>query len=415
MKRTSLLVCLAVSWSGFSPAENWPSWRGDLAGSGITSETNLPLSWGREKNVRWRIDLPDRGNSTPIVWGDRVFVTQAIESEHWRGLYCFDRKTGKELWKNGLVYDTEEKTHRDNPYCSASPTTDGKIVVASYGSAGIVAYDFEGKELWKRDLGAIHHTWGNSTSPLIFGDLVIHYHGPARGAFLMALNKATGETVWKWEEPDWEPGKRTDGFQNRDDSGVIGAWSTPILVKDGDRDLLVMSFPMELKAFDPLSGKVQWSCGGLNPLVYTSPVVGDGKIVAMGGYYGNSIGATSSGEKLWHEIRHFGGIGTGVIKDGYLYAQDAGGIVRCVEMESGKTVWKDRLPGAGKSWGSYLLSGDHIYTLSQPGDTVVFKASPEKLEVVAQSDLGERTNASLAPSKGEIFVRTYESLWCIGE
>ena len=362
--------------------------------------------------------LPDRGNSTPVVWGDRIFVTQAIESEHWRGLFCFDRKDGKLLWKKGLTYEKKERTHRDNPYCSASPATDGKIVVASYGSAGVVAYDFDGREVWNRDFGPLDHTWGSSTSPVIFGDLCFHYHGPSGGAsFLAALNKNTGETVWKWDEPTWTPGPRTDGFRESKGSGVIGSWSTPIIVKSEGKDLLVMSFPLELKAFDPATGKVVWTVEGLNPLIYTSPIADqdNGIIIAMGGYYGNSIGASGNGKRLWQEVRHFGGIGTGVVKDGYMYAQTSGGILHCVEMKTGKSVWKDRLPGAGKSWGSFLLSGDLIYTLSQPGDSVVFKASPEKLEVVAQSNLEERTNSSLVPSDGEIFIRTYKALWCVSE
>ncbi|MDF1816093.1 MAG: PQQ-like beta-propeller repeat protein, partial [Verrucomicrobiales bacterium] len=394
--RKLLLICLLVSSSTLPlSADNWPYWRGDIAGSGITTETDLPLNWGKDKNVKWRVELPERGNSTPVVWDDSIFVTQALDAENWRGLMCFHREDGKLLWKNGLTYSEEERTHRDNPYCSASPATDGSIVIASYGSAGVAAYDFEGKELWKRDFGAIDHTWGNSSSPIIFGDLCFHYHGPSKGAVLYALNKTSGETVWSWNEPDWKPENRTDGFREKADSGVIGSFSTPVLMKDGDKDILVMSFPLELKAFDPQTGNVLWTCEGLNPLVYTSPMVADGKIIAMGGYYGNSVGAASNGERLWREVRHFGGIGTGVVKDGYFYAQNSGGVVYCVEVATGKTVWKDRLPGAGKSWGSYILSGDLIYTLSQPGDTVVFKASPEKFEVVAQNNVGERTNSSL--------------------
>ena len=395
-------------------ADNWPFWRGDPFGSGVTRETELPRSWSKDENVHWRIELPDRGNSTPIIWGDRIFVTQAVDAEKWRGLICLDRESGKEIWKNGLTYEKKERTHRDNPFCSASPATDGKIIAASYGSAGLVVYDLEGKERWKRDFGAIDHVWGNSSSPVLYGDLVIHYHGPGKGAFLTALDKATGETKWKWNEPDWKPGKRTDGFRDRESGGVIGSFSTPIIVRSGDRDILVMSFPMDLKAFDPETGEELWTCRGLNPLVYTSPIAAGGNIIAMGGYYGNSIGVNGKGERLWQEVRHFGGIGTGVIKEGYLYAQDSGGIVRCVETKTGQTIWKERLPGAGKSWGSFLLAGDLIYTLSQPGDTVVFKASPEKLEVVGRGDVGERTNSSLVPSQGRIYIRTYQSLWCIG-
>ncbi|MDF1752603.1 MAG: PQQ-binding-like beta-propeller repeat protein [Verrucomicrobiales bacterium] len=410
-----LIFCLIGIQSTALRADNWPFWRGDTAGSGITSETDLPQSWGKDKNVKWRIELPDRGNSTPIVWEDKIFVTQPLEDENWRGLMCYHREDGRLLWKNGLTYTEKERTHRDNPYCSASPAIDGNIVIASYGSAGMVAYDLEGKEIWKRDFGPIDHVWGNSTSPVIHGDLCIHYHGPSKGAALYGLNKSTGETVWKWDEPDWDPGKRTDGFRDQDGDGVIGSFSTPIIVKNGGKDLLVMSFPKELKAFDPATGEVIWTSEGLNPLVYTSPLVAGDKLIAMGGYHGNSIGTTLSGERLWQEVRHFGGIGTGIVKDGYMYAQDAGGVVYCVEIATGKTVWRDRLPGAGKSWGSFILSGDNIYTLSQPGDTVVFKADPEKFEVVAQSNIGERTNSSLVVSDGEIFIRTYEALWCISE
>lgn len=409
MKKTILLSLTLFPFA--LQAGNWPAWRGDNSGSGITTETDLPLEWGKDKNVAWRVELPDDGNSTPIIWGDRVFITQQISETKWRGVMCFNREDGQLLWKNGLTYEKPERTHRGNPYCSASATTDGELVVAAYGSAGIAAYDFEGNEVWKRDFGPIDHTWGSSTSPVIHGNLVFHYHGPTKGAVLYALDKKTGETVWNWDEPDWKPGPRTDGFEGRDDDGVIGSWSTPIVVDDK----LIMSFPMGIKAFDPATGKVLWTGEGLNPLVYTSPVAGDGVILAQGGYRGNSIAVTPEGERLWQEVRHFGGIGTGVIKDGHLYAQDAGGIAHCVDLKTGKTIWKERLPGAGKTWGSWLLAGDLIYTLSQPGDTVVFKASTEGLEVVAQSDVGEHTNASLAAAGGDIFIRTYEALWRISD
>jgi hypothetical protein len=155
------------------------------------------------------------------------------------------------LWKKGLTYANKERTHPENPYCSASPSTDGEIVAAAYGSAGIAAYDLDGKQLWHRDLGAIDHVWGNSTSPVIHGDLVIHYHGPGENAVLYGLDRKTGKTVWQWQEPRWKPGKRTDGFKGREDKGIIGSFSTPIIVPTGEREELVMSFPMEMKAFDP--------------------------------------------------------------------------------------------------------------------------------------------------------------------
>lgn len=401
-------------------ATSWPAWRGDLIGSGITTETNLPLTWSKEQNVRWRIALPEAGNSTPVVLGDRVFVTQAVTAEKWRGLMCFSLKDGKLLWKNGLSYDKEERTHRTNPYCSSSAATDGEIVAAAYGSAGIAVYDLDGKELWRRDLGPLDHEWGAASSPVLHGSLVIHYHGPGKGARLVAMDKKTGEIVWNFDEPQWVTGERTDGFQGRDD-GIIGSFSTPILMKSTGREELIMSFPMEIKAFDPKTGQVLWTCGGLNPLVYTSPVAGDGMVLAMGGYRGNSVAVKTGGSgdvtqthRLWQEVRHNGGIGTGVVKGDHYYYHDSGGIAYCLEMKTGKTVWRDRLPGAGKSWGSFVLAGDRIYTLSQAGDSVVFRASPEKLEILGQGDVGEQTNSSLVPVKNAFLLRTHDALWLIG-
>ncbi|MDF1657554.1 MAG: PQQ-binding-like beta-propeller repeat protein [Verrucomicrobiales bacterium] len=422
MKLTTLLISLLSAAAFPLHADDWPAWRGDTLGSGKTASAELPTEWGKEKNVRWRTDLPEGGNSTPVVWKDHVYVTQPEMGGKARNLLCFNRKDGSLLWKKGLVYEEEERTHRTNLYCSASPAVDEARVVVSFGSAGLVCYDHDGEILWQRDLGAIDHVWGNSTSPVIHGDLLIHYHGPAKNAVLYGLNKVTGETVWKWNEPVWEPGKRTDGFGDREGEGVIGSFSTPILVETGERTELIMSFPLEMKAFDPATGDVLWTCEGLNPLVYTSPVYNDGVVVAMGGYYGNSIGVKVGGSgdvteshRLWQEVRHNGGIGSGVAKDGKIYYQETGGIAYCDDMKTGKTIWRARLPGAGKSWGSFVLAGDNIYTLSQAGDSVLFKASPEGFQVVAQSELGEHTNSSVAPAGDELFIRTHEGLWCIGE
>ncbi len=372
--------------------------------------------------MKWRIELPDPGNSTPVIWEDKVFVTQPEEGGKKRSLYCFNRSDGKLRWKNGLEYQAEERTHRTNHFCSASPAADEKRVVVSFGSAGLVCYDHDGEQLWHRDFGPIDHVWGNSSSPVITGDLVIHYHGPATNAVLYGLDLETGETVWEWKEPAWKPESRTDGFQEKADDGVIGSFSTPIVVNTGDRSELIMSFPLEMKAFDPATGEILWTCQGLNPLVYTSPVYDSGIVVAMGGYYGNSIGVKVGGNgdvteshRLWQEVRHNGGIGSGVARDGKIYYHDSGGIVFCDDMKTGKTIWKDRLPGAGKSWGSFVLAGDRIYTLSQAGDTVVFEVSPDGFNVLANSDLGEETNSSIAVAGGEIFIRTHEALWCFGQ
>lgn len=418
-----LSAALALLPSYGLATNNWPSWRGDNAASGITTQAKLPLEWAADKNVAWRIDLPDRSNSTPVIWGDRIFVAQAIEKENFRGLMCFSKKDGKLLWKKGVSYDKKETTHPSNPYCSASPTTDGERVVVSYGSAGLYCYDMDGKELWQRDFGPIHSIWGNAASPVIYGDLCIYYHGPDQTKGLIAaVDKTTGKTIWEFKEPEWKPGPRTDGFKGRDEGSVIGSWSTPVIVPTKAGDQLVMSFPLQLKAFDPKSGKELWTSDGLNPLVYTSPMFGDDTVVAMGGFHGNTLAVKTGGtgdvtqsERTWHKVRDNGGIGTGVITGGHIYYQDGGGKVSCVELQSGKVLWEQKLPGGGQTWGSLLLSGDHVYTLSQSGETVVFKAEPKAFEQVAHNKIGEKTNSSIAVSDGQLFIRTWQGLWCIGK
>ena len=400
----------------------WPAWRGDLEGSGRTSEKRLPVQWSRTENVRWNVPLPERGNSTPVVWGDHVFVTQPIAAEHLRTLMCFHRADGRLLWQAKVQYDLPEKSHPQNPYCSASPATDGERVIVEYGSAGVYCYDFKGKELWRRDLGKLNHIWGYSSSPVIYGNLCILYHGPGSKNALVALDKRTGKTLWEFQEPVWKTGDRTDGFKGKSD-GVVGSFSTPIITKTGGRDELVMSFPQELRAFDPRTGRELWRCEGLNPLVYTSPIYGGGVVVAMGGFYGNTIAVKAGGQgnvtathRLWQHVRGKGGIGSGVIKDGYIYFPE-GAVAGCLELKTGKVVWEERLKAPGPkmgSWSSMLLTGDKIYLPNQSGDVVVIEASPT-FKQIAVNSVKEPTNSSLVVSGGDVFLRTQKSLWCFSE
>lgn len=420
-----LLFLVAVLLSISAGAGNWPGWRGS-DGSGISNEKNLPVRWSASENVRWRIALPDRGNSTPIVWGDRIFITQALEKESQRTVMCLNRADGKLLWQKGVTYKEAEETHETNPYCSASPVTDGERVIAWFGSAGVHAYDFSGKELWSRagatSLGQQAHGWGYASSPLMHGDLCILYFGPGKGSFLVALDKRTGKTVWRTDEPPMQDRERTDGFRGQKD-GRVGSFSSPLIVKAGDREELIMSYPQLVCAYDPKTGKELWRCDGLNELIYTSPIAGEGVAVAMGGFSGTTIAIKPGGKgdvtgthRLWQSVRTKNRLGSGVIHDGYIYVLNMTGVAECLELKTGKSVWDERLPSRGpkgESWSSLVLAGDHIYALNQSGDTIVFKASP-KFEVVAVNALeSELTNASPAISDGELFVRTHKHLWCI--
>ena len=177
MKTNFSLIALSIFIVFSAAASNWPAWRGP-EGTGVSSEKNLPLKWSADENVHWRVPLPDAGNSSPIIWGKRVFISQAVEKDHRRTVMCFERETGKLLWQSGVTYTEEEPTQESNPYCSGTPATDGKRVYACFGSAGIYAYDFDGKEVWHRDLGKLNHMFGNAISPVIVGDLVVVNFGP---------------------------------------------------------------------------------------------------------------------------------------------------------------------------------------------------------------------------------------------
>jgi outer membrane protein assembly factor BamB len=421
--RSGTFVATVFGFALVATAANWPAWRGPN-GDGTTPEKHFPTQWSTTKHVRWRVELPEPGNSTPIVWGERIFVTQAIAKENRRTLMCLDRANGGLRWQKGTTYELKERTHNDNPYCAASPVTDGNRVVATFGSAGVFCYDTDGQELWRRDLGKQDHEWGYASSPVIHGDLCFVYHGPGEGSKLLALDKQTGKTVWQYDEPTINPTQRTDGFKGRE-PGYIGTWSTPLIVKIKGREELVMSFPEQLRAFHPTTGKTLWHCEGLNPLLYTSPVPADGLVISMGGFFGSSIAVKPGGEgdvaathRVWRDERaKKNRCGSAVVAGGLAFLQNMEGFLECVEVATGKQLWEERLPGAGakpNSWSSPVLVGDLLYTVNQSGETHVVRAAP-KLEVVAVNSVGEPSNSSLALSAGEIFLRTHRALWCLSE
>jgi len=416
----SLAFGFAFVFSASLCPANWPAWRGDAAGTGITQETALPLKWSATENVKWKVPLPEAGNSTPIVWGERVFVTQAAGAR--RLVIAFDRKDGKLLWEAGPTYTEKEPTHKTNTLCSASPATDGERVFASFGSAGLFAFDFAGKELWRADLGKVDHDWGYAISPVLHGDLCLIANGAGSNWWLAAFHKKTGKEVWRVKGPMVEATERTDGFAGTSD-GMVGSWSTPVIVKAGSRDELVMTWPEKMVAYDPATGRELWRASGMNPLLYTSPMPGEGLVIGSGGYGGTTIaikpggsGDVTTSQRLWQKVRDKQRIGSGVIKDGHLYILNTPGTAQCINLATGEQVWEERVGRGGKSqsWSSMVLSGDRVYVLNQSSDTVVLRASP-KFEMLAVNSLGDGlTNSSHAISNGDIFIRTHQHLWCIG-
>lgn len=415
----ALLVGAGLATDRSAEAANWPAWRGP-DGTGVCAERDLPLHWGPTNNVRWQSPLPARGNSTPIIWGRQVFVTQARPATHERLLMCFDRTSGALLWEKGTAWTEDEPSHETNPQCSASPVTDGQRVVAWLGSAGLYCYDLAGRELWHRELGRQSHIWGNASSPVLQGDICFLNFGPGEPSFLVALDKNDGHELWRVSEPNADSGQKKPG---QDKPGWVGSWSTPVLTPAGDQ--LLLSWPKRLIAFAPRTGKEIWSCSGLNPLVYTSPLYDPPTqtIVAMGGFNGMSIAVRGGGQgdvtdsrRLWHHPKTKQRIGSGVIHDGHIYILNDPGVAECFELGTGKLVWEERLKGPGPkadNWSSFVLSADRLYAINQGGDAFVVRASP-RFEVLATNSLAETTIASLAPSGGDWFIRTHQRLWCIG-
>ena len=411
----SLAASLVLATNLF--ADNWPMWRGPL-GTGVAKEKQLPTRWDSQTNVKWKTPLPERGNSTPVIWEKRVFLTQAIAAQ--RLVVCLNRADGTVLWEKGTDYAGPEKFHPTNTPCAASPATDGEIVVANFGSAGIFAFDFEGRKLWQVDLGPVTHQWGYAASPVLDSERCYIHFGPGTNHMVVALEKRSGKKLWQVDVPIEHPSERTDGFAGK--QGEVGSWSTPILVQADQRPELVVSLPGRLAAFDPKSGAELWRCGGLNPLLYTSAMAGEGVVIGAGGYGGSTVAVRPGGvgdvteQRLWHKLRDKQRIGSGVIAKGHLFILNTPGTAQCISLKTGDTVWEQRLSGTGsrsESWSSMILVNDLIYVNNQAGDVFILRAAPEFELIATNSILDGVMNASVAASDGEIFLRTEKNLWCI--
>jgi len=381
-------------------ADDWPQFRGP-SGSGKGAGAEAPVEWGPEKNVRWRTPLGGAGNSSPIVSKGSVFVTVAADKGKKRSLACLDRKTGAVLWTRTVEFAGVEPTQEDNPACGSTPCADGERVIVWHASAGLHAYDFGGKLLWSRDLGKVDHMWGYGSSPILHGEHVILNVGPGDRTFLVALDRKTGDVVWKTEEAG---GKSKEW---------VGSWCTPRIVTVGGREQILVAWPDHVKTYDPATGRETWRCEGMGKLVYADVAVDGGIGIATGeDEGGNSIGFRLGGERLWARPRPLE-VGTGMIVDGHLWSVDNNGVLRATAVETGKPALEARLPG-GAAWSSMVSSGGRLYVTTRTGDTVAFTPDLKKFAPLAINKLGESTNATPAVSDGEIFLRTSKAVYCVG-
>jgi outer membrane protein assembly factor BamB len=333
-------------------------------------------------------------------------VTCPIEGGKTRSLICFDRASGEALWRHDVPYPHTETIHRDNTFCAGSPTTDGRLVYASFDSAGVVACDFSGKVVWQRKLGALAHIFGPAATPVLYKNLLIIHRGPGEPTHIVALDKSTGETVW--DTP--EVGKNHQ---------LYGSWSTPVIYRAGDHDEFALSMPGELKGYDPLTGKELWRCDGLGPSNYPDTAVADGVLIGISGFQKSMMAVRMGGRgditathRMWHVPLTQQRIGSAVVLGEHFYVANATGIAECIEIATGSTIWKERL--GGDLWGSMLLAGDRLYVSNTQGKIFVLAARPE-FKKIAENDMGEHIKAALAPSDGQLFIRTYKNLYCIGQ
>jgi outer membrane protein assembly factor BamB len=427
-----LMSTVAIAPLALGEDLDWRQWRGPL-GTGKTSASPGLTQWSASENVKWRVALPEPGNSTPLVCGDRIFLTQPLAQSNQRAMMCLDRQTGKELWRQSVDYSESEPTHKTNPYCSASPVTDGQRVIAWFGSAGLICWDMDGKELWRRDLGRQEHMWGYGASPILHNDLCILSFGPGTRESLIAVDKSDGKTRWEVSSFDDATERKMSGPENDGNADEFsstkprnerlrGSWTTPIIVKVADHFELISTLPRRVTAYDPQSGQQLWTCGGSGPLAYASPMESDGIILALGGYMGASLAVRTGGSgdvtnthRIWHKPKDGSWLGTGVAQDGAVYICDMNGVVHCLDVASGEGLWKQRCEGGG-TWSSITQTADGlIYLLTKSGLTTVFRANRERFEKVSENNLGETTNASVVIAGNDVLIRTDKSLWSLAD
>ncbi|HEY2412690.1 MAG TPA: PQQ-binding-like beta-propeller repeat protein [Pirellulaceae bacterium] len=406
MPKGCMFFVLLVATS--ATAADWPQWRGPL-GTGQCDEKTAPLTWSPTEHIKWKVALDGPGNSTPIVIGEQVFITHARANSGLRGLHCFDRKTGELKWKHEVEYAEKELTHDTNPPCASSPVSDGERIVAWYGSAGLFAYDLNGKELWHKDLGKVEHIWGFGSSPLIHGDLLVLNFGPGLNAFVAAFDKRTGNEVWR---------KQFTGQVSEKIDEYRGSWSTPVMNRENGRDVLLLSLPERLWAVEPATGNEIWSCGGPSKLFYTSPLIANDIIIAMCGYTGPALAVKSGSagdqtdKTLWTHPKNPQRVGSGVVVAGHIYILNEPGLASCIDAKTGDKKWEQRI-GGGQSWCSMVHAAGRLYVGNTAGTTFVLEPNPTECKILAENKLGETMRASHAFSDGQVFMRTYKGLYCV--
>ena len=382
--------------------QNWPRFRGPT-GQGLTSAKGLPITWDKSgKNIVWRAKVPGQGNSSPIVWGQRIFLTSSTEDGTERSLHCFSADDGKLMWsRQAPAKPPEPGVRGKNGYASATPVTDGERVIAFLGSCGLVCHDFEGKLLWKYDAVDFRTTHGVGSSPLLYQDSVIFIHDQNQAASVfVALDKRTGKLLWK------QPRAKAM------------TWSTPVIVRVGDHDEIVFAGGATVKGYDPATGKELWSLAGPTVEVVPTIVIGPDMLYSVSGRNGPTLALRPGGSGdvtqthlVWRAVRGGPHVPSPLLLGGRLYTINDNGVAQCLDAATGKMIWHERIDDLFSA--SPVEAGGLLYFPSESGITYVLRAS-DKFEVMATNDLGAGILASPAVVKNRMILRTQDELVCIG-
>ena len=416
------LVVLFFFVAGLIRAENWPGWRGP-SGDGISAGKGIPTKWSSKENIAWRIAVRGEGHSSPIVWGDKVFLTSSLTEKNKRILLCLDRLSGQTVWQRDVVQSPPETIHRLNSRASGTPATDGKQVYVTFmraegdeviapnvgserlitpGKIIVAAYDLDGNEKWKTNVGDFLSAHGFNTCPVLFEDLVILNGDHDGNAYLVALDRQSGRQRWRTRR------------ENKTRSYV-----TPIIREIDGITQMILSGSLCIASYDPRNGKRHWIVDGPTEQ-FVASMVYDGKYVfATGGYPERHTLAIRPGGKgnvtdthiAWRTTRGAAYVPSPIISGRYLLMVADSGIASCFEARTGKRHWMERLPGGHSP--SPVSADGLVYFVSDRGVTTIIRPS-ETFAVIAKNELGEPVSASPAISQSQIFLRTHQHLYCIG-
>lgn len=415
MKRYAVSLMLGLACASLAQANDWPSWRGPRA-TGVALGENYPTEWSSEKNIKWKIELPGLGASTPVVWEDRIFLTCGIDGKNT--VLCLDR-SGEKLWQAEAGREKPGK-HKKATGSNPSAVTDGERVFVYFKSGDLAAFDVNGNQLWHVNLqekyGEDTLWWDLGTSPVLTKDAVVvavMHSGPS---YLVAFDKASGKERWKQDRNLGAPEEAAQSY------------STPVVLDHNGQETLVCLGADHVTGHDATSGKELWRVGGLNPRQdkyfrsIASAVVADGIVVAPYAR-GSTITAIKLGGSgdvtkshiVWERDDLGADVPTPVAADGKVYVCTDKGKVECLDIQTGKTLWSVEAPRNRNAFSSSpILASGKLYITREDGVTFVIDTASKK--IVAENKLnGEFTVATPVFVDGEILLRTHESLYCIGQ